>query len=277
MSKLKFILFLLLFNFIILDFPLGAEENDFTKIIPENHGEFYSNSNTTFHGTNSRTTFRVWFPISSDRAWQVLIDTNNWKKVHPSDYTDSRTLDKNQFDLVKQKKPDSVKAFYELAGAQIFPSTMGRDAGKEWIGYNFQRFHLPWPLHDRWTVMKIKNDETKALAGRYRYDYELTVGNFKALKGYWELLPLPEKPGWTEFRGQYDSDPGIFVPQFLGKTIFKAAIKRNAKENLEVMKKINRMNSSTSPLLKLSAKEEGFEPSILVPEANERRGQEVKN
>lgn len=241
MSKPHLILFLLLsnliFNFVVLDFSLGAEGNDFTKILPENHGGFYSNSNTTFHGTNSRTTFRVWFPIASDRVWQVLIDTNNWKDVHPSDYTDSRTLDKNQFDLVKQKKPDSVKAFYKLVGVQTFSSTMGRKEGKIWTHTNFQRFHLPWPLHDRWVVMKVKNDETSDSLGRYRYDYEMIAGNFKALKGYWELLPLPDKPGWTEFRGQYDSDPGIFVPQFLGRKIFRAAIKRNAKENLAVMKK----------------------------------------
>lgn len=236
MRKIIFSLFLFFLALTVGPHPLWSEENDFKKIIPENHSGFYSNSDTVFYGTNSRTTFRVWFPVSPDRVWPVLIDTNNWKKVHPSDYKDSRTLDKNQFDRIDHEKPKNTKAFYDLMGDQEFPSEWRRKKGGVWTSMHFQLLGLPWPLHDRWAVMKIKNNESHSAEGKYRYDYKMSVGNFKSLKGYWELFPIPDKPGWTEFRGQYDSDPGISVPQFLGRKIFRGAIKRNAKENLGVMK-----------------------------------------
>lgn len=213
-----------------------ADDNLFQKLNPEKTGEVESDCITVFEeGTNSKTAFRVLFPVKPEQLWPVLIDTNGWKKVHSGDYADSLTLDGNQFNLVSTKKPSDLKAFYELIGGQTFPSEYGRVKGGQWMSYAFQRLSLPWPLKDRWTVLKIKNDETKASDGRYRYDYKMGGGNFKYLKGYWEIFPVKGRPGWSEFRGLYETDPGIDVPHFLAKTLFKASVKRNAKENLDVI------------------------------------------
>ncbi len=184
--------------------------------------------------TNATTVFRAWIPYKPADAWLVWTDTNAWKQIH-SDYTDSRTLDKNQFDLVAQKSPSSIKDCYDLVGGENFSSTLGRHAGQVWTSYVLQRFNLPWPLADRWNVMKVKNDETKSGSGMYKYDYKTVAGNFKDLKGYWELIPIPNKPGWTEFRGEYSSDPGIAIPHFLAKKIFRASMERSVKEKMKVL------------------------------------------
>lgn len=186
------------------------------------------------HQYKARTVTRAWYPFPANDVWMALTDTNNYKSVY-SDYSDSRTLDKNQFDLVVEKKPTNIKGFYELIGGQEFPSHYRRRAGRVWVSYIFQRFDLPWPLNDRWAVSKIKNDESKARRGKYRYEYESPVGNFKTLKGYWELVPVPGKPGWTEFRGEYESDPGIQYPQFLAKKIFKSSMRRSVKAITKVL------------------------------------------
>lgn len=186
--------------------------------------------------TGAAAVFRFWIPFKARDVWPVLIDTNAWKDNY-GDYTDSRALDRNQYQMVEQRKPGQIKAFYELVGEQVFPSELGRQVGGTWTSYVFQRFNLPWPLADRWLVMKVKNDETRAASGYYRYDYKFTAGNFKELKGYWELVPIPGKPGWTEFRGQYESDPGIEVPHFLTRSLFKSSMQKDVKVNIGILEK----------------------------------------
>ena len=201
------------------------------------NGETWVDVSFKRHEYKAHTTTRAWYPFSAGEVWRILIDTNTYKERY-SDYSDSRTLDKNQFALVVQKKPDSIRGFYELVGGQNFPSEYGRKPGGVWTSYILQRFNLPWPLNDRWGVSKVKNDESQGPArGKYRYEYETPVGNFKTLKGYWELLPVPFKPGWTEFRGEYDSDPGIQYPQFLAKNIFRASMKKSVEANRKVLEK----------------------------------------
>ena len=190
----------------------------------------------TIYKSNSMasTEFRVWFPHPPEKVFELLIDTNRWKEIH-SDYTDSRTMNLRQFNLVLEKKPASVKEFYELVGEESFPSYHGRQKGGVWTSYVFQRLNLPWPLSDRWFVIKIRNDESQAFQGEYRYDYKMFTGNGRELKGYWKLLPVKGKKGWTEFRGEYKVDPGMQTPQVLWKAIFRASIRRSAKENLEAL------------------------------------------
>lgn len=214
--------------------PASAEDASFPKSIDAD--ETWVESVFQKGETEVTTRFKLLYPFPPEKVWKVLIDTNSWKDTH-SEYTDSRTLDKNQADLVDAKKPTQVKAFYELVGEEKFPSEHGRVPGKAWTSYVFQRFNLPWPLADRWVVIRIKNDEDSAKAGKYRYEYRMMAGNFAGLKGYWALEPSKDYPGYTVFSGEYRSDPGISVPQFLAKKIFKASIKRAAKENIEILNK----------------------------------------
>ncbi|MBI2340602.1 MAG: hypothetical protein HYU99_09610 [Deltaproteobacteria bacterium] len=186
------------------------------------------------HDYKAHTSTRAWYPYPAEEVWKILIDTNTYKERY-SDYSDSRTLDKNQFDLVVRKKPDSIKGFYELVGGQEFPSEYGRKPGSVWASYILQRFNLPWPLNDRWGISRVKNDESQAHKGKYRYEYETPAGNFKALKGYWELVPVPGRPRWTEFRGEYDSDPGIQYPQFVARSLFRSSMKKSVEVNKKAL------------------------------------------
>lgn len=226
--------------FIFLFFPISlfAQESTFNGLRFEIHDDIESACDTSFdQTTNSRTVFRVFYPITPEKLWPVLIDINGWKTTHPNDYSDTRTLNNDQYQLVETNKPADLNTFYSLIGEQNFPSEYGRVKNGEWMSVAFQRFNLPWPLKDRWVVIKVKNDETKAAEGRYRYEYKMVGGNFKNVRGYWEIYPLENRPGWTEFRGMYEVDPGIDVPHFLAKTLFKASVRRTAKENLEFLEK----------------------------------------
>lgn len=223
-------LFLLL---LLFSLPVRADNQPFDSLEMTEDDGIYSAIRTEFSGTKSNTVVRIWYPYPPSKVWPILIDTNGWRETHKGTYADTRTLDVNQYKLVRTKQPDSLKSFYELIGGEEFSSDHGRVRGGVWMSYVFQRFAFPFPLKDRWVVLKVKNDES----GRHRYEYSMAAGNFRTLKGYWELANILEKPGWTEFRAQYDSDPGIQVPQFLAKSIFKSSIRREAKENMEAMGK----------------------------------------
>ncbi|EKD42724.1 MAG: hypothetical protein ACD_73C00041G0004 [uncultured bacterium] len=233
--KLKLTLFITLF--FCLPFTLKAYDSfhEEANALLEKEG-LWVDTDFKKDETMATTTFRAWLPFKAKDCWKIMTDTNNYV-VYSKDYKDTRTLDKNQFDLVNQKQPDTINAFNELVGEQKFPSDHGRIKGSGWMSYVLLRFNFPWPLADRWVVMRIKNDESKSLQNTYRYDYKTFAGNFKELKGYWELLPVPGKPGWTEFRGEYKADPGIAVPQFLAKKIFKSSMKQTIETYKDVLGK----------------------------------------
>ena len=230
MKKILFLIFL---------FGVSFQAHAYNTFHPEadeelKQGKMWAIVEFEKKSTATKCSFRTWLDFPANKLWHALIDINGWKIIH-DDYKDSRSLDKNQFELINEKKPTHIQAFYELVGEEIFPSELYRVPGKIWESYAFQRFAFPFPLKDRWVVMKVKNNENNAPKNEYRYDYEMTVGNFKALKGYWELLPVPENPGWIEFRGEYKADPGISVPHFLTRSIFKSSMKNNVQDIVKVL------------------------------------------
>lgn len=218
--------------------------------------EFFSEADETLQNENlwARTTFkkndggirsvfRVWYPHSPGAIWGVLTDTNLWKEIH-GEYSDSHTLDKKLFDAVTAAKPKNIKAYYEIVGQPGFPSHYGRRNGGTWFSYVFQRFNFPWPFADHWAVTRVKNDETGAAKGHYRYEYKMTAGNFKESKGYWEILPHPTRKGWSEFRGDYRADPGFPAPHFITRSLFKSTLEKSRQENID---ELARRSSAHNP------------------------------
>lgn len=172
-------------------------------------------------GTNVAVmNFRVWFQYPPEQVFQILIDTNRLKHWLDN-FNDSRALTKQLFKNIINGNPRSHKEVVQIIGDNKISSRYNRQKGRNWTDYVYFQFNLPWPLTDRWAVQKVKVDETNFNKGNYRYDYKMHVGNFKKLEGYWELIPAPGHPGWTEFRGRYESNPGIPVPKFIMR---KAAV-----------------------------------------------------
>ena len=170
--------------------------------------------------------FRVWFKYPADKVFRVLTDTMSFK-AKMNNYTEARTLTKNIFKEITDAAPQTPEAVIKIIGTNRVTSFHNREKGANWNDYIFLQFNFPWPLTDRWTVQRMKFDETNANKGEYKLDYKMEIGNFKALFGSWELVPIPNHPGWTEFRGRYESDPGIPVPKFITKTAMKTGLKKD--------------------------------------------------
>lgn len=172
--------------------------------------------------------FRAWFNKPADQVYKKLIDTNGLPALH-GNYEDAAALSKSTFDAIVAAQPQDAAAVKPLV--KKVASESGRASGGRWTRYEYLNFNFPWPLSNRWTVQKVDVDESGASQGHYRYNYKMLVGNFKALHGYWELVPVAGKPGWTEFRGSYESDAGVALPKFVTKSAAKTGIKRDVEDN----------------------------------------------
>lgn len=178
--------------------------------------------------------FRAWIPFPPEQVWLVWIDTNSFKSIH-KEFKDSQTLNKETFYRLINNKPKSIEEFYQKWNGSITDSYAGRNENEIWTSYAMQYLNLPWPFKDRWNIIKIKNDETKSAEGKYNYQYRAFAGNFKELHGEWELFPLVDKPGWTEFRGHYKADAGIALPKFITKAAMKKSMRKSVEEKIEFL------------------------------------------
>lgn len=178
------------------------------------------------------TNFRVLYDKPADKVFPVLIDTNSFPRVH-GNFEDAAVLDKATFDAIVSASPkdsDAVKPLVKKAAGNT-----GRQTGGRWTRYEYLNLNFPWPLSNRWTVQKVDVDESGASQGHYRYAYKMHVGNFRALDGYWELVPVAGKPGWTEHRGSYKTDAGVALPKFVTKTAAKTGLKRDVEDTRRVL------------------------------------------
>lgn len=181
-------------------------------------------------------TIRAWYPFPPEKVFQVITDTNHFSKIHKS-YLDSYTLTETVFEEIVAANPQSADEVLKLIKDKKMDSFAHRNQNQNWKTYIYVNFDFPWPITNRWALQKISVDESNAPKGEYKYSYKMKVGNFKYLKGYWELLPIPDKPGWTEFRGQYESDANMALPPFVVKKALRLSLKKDFEENKKAIQK----------------------------------------
>lgn len=195
---------------------------------------FWADVSFTGDERYSITSVRAWYNHSPDKVFLLLSNLNGLVQIHDN-YESSMALSHDVFEELLVKMPDSVESASRVIGNRRVPDFDGRKPGSKWQTHAFLNFNLPWPLANRWMVQNILVDETRSAEGHYRFDYEAKAGNFKTLKGHWELTPLKDKPGWTEYRAQYISNPGIPIPKFVAKKAAIISIKKDFEENKVVL------------------------------------------
>lgn len=219
----------------ILLIPFVAMAGDF---FPQANQEleqnlFWAEASSKPESNAAVMNFRVWFKKPPAQVFKVLTDTAHFKQ-NMNNYDEARVLSKDLFKKIEDAKPQNAEEVMKLIGENRFSSDYNRDPEQNWTDYIFFKFKFPWPFTDRWSVQKARVDETNAAKGEYKYEYKISVGNFKTLFGAWYVLPVPNHPDWSEFRGTYESDAGVPVPKF----IIKNATKTGFKKDIESYRKI---------------------------------------
>lgn len=97
--------------------------------------------------------------------------------------------------------------------------------------YLLQKFDFPWPMSNRWTLTRWKND-SQPQQRMYSISYILVAGTLKKAGGGWSLRPHPSNPAWTLARYRTESDIGFQAPAIL----IKSASKKTTREILEAIR-----------------------------------------
>ncbi len=183
---------------------------------------------------------------SPEVVWELFIQANDWKRYRIPHLTDSRAVTPDVASAVSAS--EHVEDYYKAAGATVVNPVAGRKKGQVWVNHSFQYYNLPWPVANKWMVVKTQNDESRSAEHRFRGEWTKTAGNVRSVDGNIVIEPFDNSPQLTLMTYYATSDPGSAVPKFL----LKWGLKKTMPATLEAIRRE-------------AAKVTGKPPSFLRP------------
>jgi len=165
-------------------------------------------------------------------VWQIITDINHYKDFMPNTRV-SMVVAADKIQGILLKTPITAKQVEKLIGPA--PAPLPRVPGGKYVVYHYSDLRLPWPCANRWYIIKVVMDETRAPEHYYHSSWSLVIGNLKEDSGEWLVEPY----GANQTRVIYHlaTDPGGEIPGFLVRhgtcitlpDVIKAIRKRAAK------------------------------------------------
>lgn len=163
------------------------------------------------------------------KVWQVLSDYNRFNEFMPK--TPVAFLVRPEYIPQIENRPVKKWLKFEKELEQHTTADFSKNPF-----YLYNRFNMPWPLRDRYFVLKMFREP-----GIYFVHWYQIIGNMKVNKGSWKLAPFKGNKHKTFAVYTLCSDPGISIPPFLIRIatkgalpgIIKAVRKRTLKRALE--------------------------------------------
>jgi hypothetical protein len=178
-------------------------------------------------------------------VWRLFIYANDWKGYGLPELIDCRAVDQAILDQVKETK--QVKAFYKALGNRVIDPVENRIPRAKWENYTFQFFNMPWPVSDKWFIIKNHADETDSDREIYKTSWEKMAGNVRGMSGTLDLEPFEGDRNRTLFRYRVEADPGGFIPKFM----LKWGVKRSMPQAIFVIRRQSvLLKNKPAPLLK---------------------------
>lgn len=149
--------------------------------------------------------------VPPETVWQVITDNNNFKKFMPQTL-DSLIVAKEKVAKILKKNPKKHSQMKSLLNKKVSHPLPHRSPGKKGVVYFYSLLDFPWPISNRWYIIKINRDETRAAEHIYFDSWDMEIGNLKTNQGFWLLEPFGE--GCTKTTYQLLIDPGGHIPKF---------------------------------------------------------------
>jgi ribosome-associated toxin RatA of RatAB toxin-antitoxin module len=149
-----------------------------------------------------------------EKVWQVVTDANNFPEFLPR-IIKSRLVRFEELKRILQERPSSAFEAEAMFSSSPPDLSLFRIPGQKYTGYFYGHFQLPWPIRDRWYIVRVKWDETQANRQIYTCSWSLLVGNMREYSGEWKVEPF--NGNRTQLTYQSVIDPGGFVPKSLIK------------------------------------------------------------
>ena len=154
-------------------------------------------------------------------AWAVIHDQEGMSEYVP------RILYSR---YISQKAAEQIIASKALSFEHVLEIVKEDPNTKERL-YVLQQFNFPWPLSNRWVLMKFA-EESRPTKGIFSRSYQMVAGNLKTAEGGWHVQPDDDNPNYSRVLYRNLSDPGFQIPAFIGKP----ASRKTTREILEAVR-----------------------------------------
>jgi ribosome-associated toxin RatA of RatAB toxin-antitoxin module len=145
-------------------------------------------------------------------VWRVITDINNFKYFMPKTLN-SMAVTPEKLASILQCRPSRAKEVEQLLGPIPANPADSRIPGGKYTVYLYSHLDFPWPCHNRWYIIKLQQDETRAGQQRYHSSWLLVTGDLKENSGEWLVEPFDH--GKTKVIYRLLTDPGGAIPGFL--------------------------------------------------------------
>lgn len=153
-------------------------------------------------------------------TWDTLYLSNEWPKFMPRNLA-THYISAGGVEALRGTSARNLERL--IATARQHKVDAARAIGGVWHGFMFIVMDLPFPIANRWYVIRVRHDETKSQQHQYERTWDLVFGNIDALEGGWQLEPGPQ-PCQTIARYQDTVDLGLKVPDLLTRMVAKLAL-----------------------------------------------------
>jgi len=146
------------------------------------------------------------------KVWGVVTDANNFRQFLPR-MVNSRLVGFEELKKILQERPGTPAGVEAILGPEPPDLASFRIPGGKYTGYFYGHVEVPWPLRDRWYVVRVLWDESAAARQVYTCSWSLVTGNLREYRGEWRVEPFGE--GRTRLTYRVVTDPGGLAPPFL--------------------------------------------------------------
>ena len=166
-------------------------------------------------GTSIQAKMQVVIEAPPEQVWELYTQNNNWKLYKIPTLVDSRALNESFVNELKNSKVKKVRRFYSLLADRFHDPYATRHRGGKWESFAFQYYDLPWPVDNKWLVLKQIHDESKTSSSVFASESFGVGGNIKSFYSSAVFKPFENNPNRTLMDYKVTVDTGYPVPKFL--------------------------------------------------------------
>ena len=165
-----------------------------------------------------------------EKVWAQVIRFNEYASFMPH-VVDAFLI--NEAGVEAIKNAGTVNANKLRAVAKPFKVAVPRKQGGRWEGLAFMVLNTPFPVENRWYVIRTVQDETQSAQHRYKRCWELVAGNIDSAKGCWSFAPGANADETSSVYEDH-ADPGGNVPAW----VTRAGATQTIPEMFEAVEKL---------------------------------------
>lgn len=166
---------------------------------------------------DGRATIRVEGVLkgSPEKIWNDLVRFNDYSKFMPH-VTESFFISETGVQKIREAMKETMNANKIRNVAKPYRIDVVQRKNTSWDGLVFMVLDTPFPVENRWYVIRTTQDESRASENIYKRCWNLVIGNIESAKGCWHLGPSGDGSE-TSARYEDNVNPGGHVPQWVSR------------------------------------------------------------